>query len=80
MRAGASSSRCSHGARVKIRSSGAFLNPAADYPPGRIAAAEDPSAERGDEGSVARSKQDNLPIFPSRASRNEVPKAGVPTI
>ena len=65
---GASNLRCSRGARVKGQFSGALLNPAAENPLGRIAAAEEPSAERGGEGSVARSIRDNLPSSPSKAS------------
>ena len=56
---GASSHRYSRGAWDKGQFSGALVSPAADNPLGKIAAAEDPSAERG-EGSVARSTHDNL--------------------
>ena len=44
---------CSLDTRVKGPSSEAFLNPAAENPPGCRAVAEDPSAECGGEGSVA---------------------------
>ena len=47
---GASNHRCSRDARVKGQSAGGFLSPVAESPLGRLAAAEDPSAERGGEG------------------------------
>ena len=78
---GASNHRCSRDARVKGHFSGALLSPAAENPLGRIAAAEDPSAERGGEGSVARSRHDNLPSSPSKASGRAFSKdTGVSTI
>ena len=78
---GASNHRCSRGARVKEQFSGALLSPAAENPRGRIAASEDPSAEREGEGSVARSRQGNLPSSPSKGSGRAFSKdAGVSTI
>ena len=59
------------GSRVKGPSNGAFPSPAAENPPGDMAAAEDPPAECG-EGSVASSRLDNLPRSSSMVSRNEV--------
>lgn len=64
---GACNHRCYRGARVIGQFSGAFLNPASDHPLGKIAAAEDPPAERGAEGSVARSGHGNPPSSPSKA-------------
>ena len=66
---GKSSCRCSRGFRVKGQPSGAFLTPAAENPSGGRTAAEDPSAERGGDGSVARSRHVNLP-----SSREELPE------
>ena len=65
---GASNHRSSRGDRVKGQFSGALVSPAAEKPLDRITADEDPSEERGGEGSVARSTRDNLPSSPSKAS------------
>ena len=62
---GASNHRCSRGARVERQFSGAFPNPAAEDPLGRISAAEYQSAERGGEDSVTRSRHDYLPSSPT---------------
>ena len=50
----------------------AFQRSAAENPPGRMAAAEDPSAECGGEGFVASSRHDNFPRSPSMVSTNGV--------
>ena len=74
------SCQCFLGTGVNGPSSGAFLSPAAENPPGCRAAAEDPSAECA-EGSVASSIHYNLLRSPSTASRSVVwKKAGVSTI
>ena len=68
------------GTRVDgLSSGGGFLSPAAENPPGCRAAAEDRLAECGGEGSLASSRDDNLPRPPSTASRSGVRrnKAGV---
>ena len=78
---GARNHRCSRDARVNGQSAGRLLFPAAENPQGIIAAAEDPSAERGGEGLVARSRHDNLPSSPSKASGRAFSKdTGVSTV
>ena len=62
----ASSCHCPLGTRVKGLSSGAFQSPAAENPPGDIAAAEEPSAECR-EGSVASCRHDDLPRCPEHS-------------
>ena len=64
----ASYHRCSRGARVKGRFSGALLSLVAENQQGRIAAAEDPSAPRVAEAFVARSRDHSLLTSPSNAS------------
>ena len=78
---GASNHRCSRDALVEGQSAGPFVSPAAKNSLGRIAAAEDPSAERGGEDSVARSRHDNLPSSPRKAPERAFSKdTGVSTI
>ena len=51
---------------LKEKSSGAFQSSAAGNPLGGVSAAEDPSGERGGEGSLACSRHDKSPVFPRR--------------
>ena len=65
----------------KEQSSEAFQCPAPENPLGGVSAAEDPSAERGGEGSVACYRHDKSTVFPKRSShRNDAWKVeGVST-
>ena len=59
------------------QSSWAFQSPAAGNPLGGVSAAEDPSAERGREGSVACSRHDESPAFPKRAFQERCLEGGM---